>query len=239
MLERPELDRIDRSALRIAFVGGRRAVLEAVRARLCPVIVNRYGLTESSGNTCSTEAKDPPEVALNTMGRPLPGIEVRIVDGEIRVRGWAVTRGYLDDPVATRAAFDDEGWLRTGDLGEIDGDGRLVFLGRARETLRVGGENVAAAEIEELVGRHPAVAQVAVVAIDDARLGEVPVAFVELRAGRHAAEAELVAFCRERAAGFKVPRRVHLVAPGAWPLTGSGKIQKAALRERALAEERA
>ncbi len=238
LLERAELDAIDRSALRVAFVGGRRAVLEAVRERLCPVIVNRYGLTESSGNTCCTAVTDPPEVALDTMGRPLPGLELRIVDGEIRIRGWAVTAGYLDDADATRAAFDDEGWLRTGDRGEIDADGRLRFLGRAREMLRVGGENVSAAEIEELVGRHPAVAQVAVVAVEDERLGEVPVAFVELRAGRTADEDELVAFCRERAAGFKTPRRVHLVAPGAWPLTGSGKIRKTALRDEALAAER-
>jgi fatty-acyl-CoA synthase len=222
-------------SLRVAFVGGRREILEAVRARLCPTIVNRYGLTESSGNTTSTEVADPPEVALTTMGRPLPGLEVRVVDGEIRVRGWGVTRGYLDDPEATRAVFDEDGWLRTGDSGEIDADGRLIFLGRIRDALRVGGENVAAAEIEALVGSHPDVAQVAVVPVPDARLGEVPVAFVELHPGRDAAEAEIIEFCRARAAGFKVPRRIHFVAADAWPLTGSGKIQKRTLRERALA----
>src|SRR5439155_10371155 len=100
------------------------------------------------------------------------------------------------------------------------------FLGRAGDTLRVGGENVAAAEIEELVGRHPAVAQVAVVAESDERLGEVPIAFVELREGLIATTDEIISFCRERVAGFKVPRRVRFVAPGDWPLTGSGKIQK-------------
>jgi acyl-CoA synthetase (AMP-forming)/AMP-acid ligase II len=167
------------------------------------------------------------------MGRPLPGLEVRIVDGEIRVHGWAVTRGYLDDPEATRAAFDGEGWLRTGDAGEIDADGRLIFRGRIRDALRVGGENVAAAEVEALIGSHPAVAQVAVVPRADPRLGEVPVAFVELRAGASADEDEIVAFCRTRTAGYKVPRRVHFVATGEWPLTDSGKIQKRALSERA------
>lgn len=232
LLQRPELASLDRSALRVAFVGGRRAVLEEVRARICGTIVNRYGLTESSGNTCATEIGDPPEVALATMGRPLPGIEVRIVDGEIRVRGWAVTSGYLDDPGATAAAFDEDGWFRTGDVGEIDASGRLRFLGRARDTVRVGGENVATAEIEELLGRHPAVAQVAVVPQADYRLGEVPVAFVELRSGMPAGADELVEFCRSRAAGFKVPRLVLFIAPGSWPMTGSGKIQKSALRAR-------
>lgn len=249
LLEQPDLERADLGSLRVCFAGGRPSLLAAVRRRICRTVVNRYGLTEASGNVTCTEVTDPPEVQLHSAGRPLPGLEVRVADpstgrvlppggeGTIEVRGWAVMRGYLDDASATRAAISADGWLGTRDLGVLSGDGRLRFVGRARETIRIGGENVAPAEIEELLGRHPAVAQAAVVPLEDRRLGEVPVAFVELRRGARAGERELIDFCRERAAGFKAPRQVRFVEPGAWPLTESGKIRKVVLREAVRSSE--
>jgi acyl-CoA synthetase (AMP-forming)/AMP-acid ligase II len=172
-------------------------------------------------------------------------MEVRIVDpetgvdlptggeGEILVRSPGLFDGYANDPEKTQAAFDQDGWYRTGDRGALDADGRLRFLGRLKDMLKVGGENVGAAEIESLLSTHAAVKLVQVVGVPDARLEEVPAVFVELRAGASATADELIAFCSERIARFKVPRYVRFVSE--WPMSAT-KIQKGPLRERLVAE---
>jgi fatty-acyl-CoA synthase len=148
--------------------------------------------------------------------------------GEILVRGYAVFEGYYKDPERTAEALDDEGWFHTGDVGALTADGRIRYLGRTKDMLKVGGENVAAIEIESYLGTHPAVSIAAVVGAPHPKYLEVPVAFVELRPGREVAEQELLAFCREGLARFKVPDRVHFVT--AWPMSAT-KIQKFRLQQ--------
>jgi acyl-CoA synthetase (AMP-forming)/AMP-acid ligase II len=161
--------------------------------------------------------------------RPLPPGE----SGEVLVRGYNVMRGYFEDPVATAAAVDRDGWLHTGDIGVLDGDGNLRITDRLKDMYITGGFNVYPAEVEQTLARHPAVSEVAVVGVPDERLGEVGVCFVLLRPGQDAsgAPASIVAFCRERLAAFKVPVRVCVV--GSLPRNAAGKVLKYELRNRA------
>jgi fatty-acyl-CoA synthase len=159
------------------------------------------------------------------------------VDGEIQVRGWSVMRGYYNDPEATAQAITGDGWLRTGDLGELHPGGRLRMVGRLKDVFRVGGENVAPAEVEEMLLAHPAVQSAQVVGVPDARLGEVPFAYVTLKSGLQASEAELIAWSKGRCANFRVPRYLRIVESfEAIGMTASGKVRKAKLREHALKE---
>lgn len=206
-------------------------------------MANAYGLSETSPNVSVSELDDPLPVRESTQGLPHPGLEFAIADvgsgrhlppeqpGEILVRGWAVMQGYYRQPDATRAAIDPDGWLHTGDLGSLRPDGRLRVQGRIKDMLRVGGENVAAQEIEMVLAEHPAIAVAAVVGLRHARLGEVPVAFVQAAPGGTVSPDEIMAFCRARLASFKVPRRILPVER--FPVTSSGKIQKFKLREEA------
>jgi fatty-acyl-CoA synthase len=195
-----------------------------------------YGLSEASPNVAMTDWRDPEEIRIEGLAKPHEGVEVRISDeGEIQVRGWNVMRGYYNDPEQTAKAFTEDGWLRTGDLGELSAEGRLRMIGRLKEMFRVGGENVAPAEVEEVLLAHPAVETAQVVGVPDARLGEVPCAYVTLKKGSNAREAELVEWVRARAANFRVPRYLRIVPDfEAIGMTASGKVQKARLREHAL-----
>jgi fatty-acyl-CoA synthase len=197
-----------------------------------------YGLSEASPNVVMSDWRDPEELRVEGLAKPHDGLELRISpEGEIQVRGWSVTRGYWNDPEATAKAFTEDGWLRTGDLGELTADGRLRMTGRLKDMFRVGGENVAPAEVEEVLLAHPAVQTAQVVGVPDARLGEVPCAYVALKAGARATEDELVAWVKARAANFRVPRYLRIVPDfEAIGMTASGKVQKAKLRERALAD---
>jgi fatty-acyl-CoA synthase len=206
-----------------------------------------YGLSEASPNVVLNDHRDPLELRIAGLAKPHDGIEVRITradtgatlpagaTGEIEVRGWNVMRGYYRNPEATAKAFTPDGWLRTGDLGVLTADGRLRMVGRSKDLFRVGGENVAPAEVEEVLLAHPAVATAQVVGVPDARLGEVGAAFVTLKADTAASEAELTAFVRARCANFRVPRYLAVVASfDAIGMTASGKVQKHALREHAI-----
>jgi len=208
-------------------------------------LISLYGSTETTVPTL-TRPDEPEETRLATCGRPIDeAVEIRIRDlgsdddapagvaGEILVRGSGLFDAYFGNPVKTSAAFDPYGWFRTGDLGAVDTDGRLRFAGRLKEMLKVGGENVAPAEVEAHLGTHPAVKLVQVVGIPDERLGEVPVAFVELLPGTDASEAELIGHCTGRLARFKIPRHIRFTTD--WPMSAS-KIRKAPLVERFLAE---
>ncbi len=201
-----------------------------------------YGLTETTGVVAITAPGDPVDAVVTTCGRPVPGVELRLVDadgrdvdpgtrGEVVVRGPSVMAGYLDDPEATAEVLRD-GWLHTGDVGELDAAGRLRIVDRLKDMVVVGGFNVFPAEVEHVLLEHPAVAQAAAVGEPDARLGEVVVAHVVVRGpGEAPADEEaLVAFCRERLAGYKVPRRV--VVHDELPRNPSGKVVKAELRAR-------
>jgi HIP---CoA ligase len=189
-------------------------------------LMTGYGLTEA-GNVTLSRPGDSAEDVARTAGLPCEAVEVRIAeDGEVLVRGYGVMAGYLDDPAATAEAIDVEGWLHTGDLGNFDESGRLRIVGRKKDMFIVGGFNAYPAEIEDFLLNHPAVAQAAVIGVPDERLGQVGKAFV-VRSGDVGAD-ELIGFCRERMAGFKVPRSVQFL--DALPLNATGKVVKDQLR---------
>src|SRR5690348_7297640 len=196
-----------------------------------------YGLSEASPNVAMNDWRDPEELRVNGLAKPLEGVELRIADGEIQVRGWNVMKGYFNNPEATAKAFTEDGWLRTGDLGELTRDGRLRMVGRLKDVFRVGGENVAPAEVEEVLLSHPAIETAQVIGVPDKRLGEVPAAYVTLKANASAKEEELIGWCRTRCANFRVPRYLRIVDDfEAIGMTASGKVQKAKLREHAIRE---
>jgi len=197
-----------------------------------------YGLSEASPNVVMSDWRDPEELRVNGLAKPHDGVELRISpEGEIQVRGWNVMQGYYNNPEANAKAFTEDGWLRTGDLGELTKDGRLRMVGRLKDVFRVGGENVAPAEVEEVLLAHPAVQTAQVIGVPDQRLGEVPAAYVTLKDGQRAEEAELITWCKARCANFRVPRYLRIVRDfEAIGMTASGKVQKNKLREHALRE---
>ncbi|MGH9092910.1 MAG: FadD3 family acyl-CoA ligase, partial [Acidimicrobiales bacterium] len=245
LLDHPERSSHDLASLRVAVTGAADipvALVRRVREELpFSLVVTGYGLTEA-GTATATSPDDPPETVATTVGRPRPGFQVRVVDGqdrdvpagepgEILLRGGSVMSHYLDDPEATARAFATGGWLRTGDLGTLDGAGLLRVVGRSKDMLIVGGFNVYPAEVEQHLLEHPEVRRAAVVGVPDRRLGEVGVAFVVLAPGAAATGEDLVAWARERMANYKAPRSAVVVDD--LPLTATGKVHKAALRERA------
>jgi len=189
-------------------------------------LMTGYGLTEA-GNVTLSRPGDSFEDVATTAGLPCEDVEVRIAeDGEVLVRGYGVMQGYLDDPEATAAAIDDDGWLHTGDLGNFDKSGRLKIDGRKKDMFIVGGFNAYPAEIEGFMLEHPAVAQVAVIGVPDERLGQVGKAFVVSKSP--VSEQDLMSWCRERMAGFKAPRYVEFLSR--LPLNATGKVMKDQLR---------
>jgi fatty-acyl-CoA synthase len=210
-----------------------RAIIDKLGAK---AICAAYGLSEASPNVVMSDWRDPEEVRVQGLAKPHEGVEIRISsEGEIQVRGWNVMRGYYNNPEANAKAFTPDGWLRTGDLGELTSDGRLRMSGRLKDVFRVGGENVAPAEVEEVLLAHPAVETAQVIGVPDARLGEVACAYVTLKA--EASEKELIDWCKARMANFRVPRYLKVVDDfEAIGMTASGKVQKTRLREHALRE---
>jgi fatty-acyl-CoA synthase len=209
------------------------------------VFVGTFGMTETAGTVTTSYLDDTETQRFTRLGTPLSGMEVRAVNpesgedvplgekGEAWIRGYSTFSRYYKSPEKTAEALDDEGWFHSGDLISFDADGQLMFHGRLRDMLKVGGENVAAVEIESCLQDHPAVKLAQVVGIPHARLLEVAAAFIELQPGQVVGEDELVTFCKARIAGFKVPRYVRFVTE--WPIS-STKIQKFRLQEQ-LREE--
>jgi len=211
-----------------------RAIIDVLGAKQ---ICAAYGLSECSPNVVMSDWRDAEELRINGLALPHDGVELRIRDGEIQVRGWNVMKGYCNNPDANAKAFTADGWLRTGDLGELTPEGRLRMVGRLKDVFRVGGENVAPAEVEEVLLAHPAVETAQVVGVPDARLGEVPCAYVTLKANHSVAEDELIQWTKARCANFRVPRYLRIVPDfEAIGMTASGKVQKTKLREHALRE---
>lgn len=213
-------------------------VFDGFHERFSIRICEGYGLTETAPVThwCTPDAFKRPSV-----GQPLPEVTQRIVDpdtkqvlgveeeGEIRLKGPNIMKGYFKLPDETKATFDDEGFFRTGDIGKVDADGFLSITGRLKDMLIIGGENVFPREIETAINAHEAVSDSAVVGRPDDMRGEVPIAFVELIEDAHVDEGALRAFCRERLAGYKVPKEVRFVE--ALPRNPTGKIMRRTLRE--------
>jgi acyl-CoA synthetase (AMP-forming)/AMP-acid ligase II len=242
ILDHPDRDRHDLSSLRVAVTGAADIPVELIRRVIDELpfatIITGYGLTEG-GTASATSLGDDVETIATTVGRPRPGFELRIVDGnsvdvragepgEILLRGGSIMSHYLDDPVATAQALSPDGWLRTGDLGVLTDGGCLRIVGRSKDMFIVGGFNAYPAEIENALLRHPDVQQAAVIGIPDERLGEVGMAFVVLRPGATTSSDDIILWSRAQMANYKVPRAVEVLAE--LPLNATGKVMKDDLR---------
>ena len=249
-LAHPMFPMFDLGSLRTGIMAGSPCPIETMRQVMsrmhCSEITIAYGLTEASPVITQTSTDDPPELRAITVGKRLPGIEVRIVDaatgqdcppgvpGELCCRGYNVMKGYYRNPEATAEAVDADGWLHTGDLATVDEAGYYRITGRSKDMIIRGGENVYPREVEELLHTMPGVMDAQVVGVPDARYGEAVGAFIRKAAGAELSEGDVREFCRSRAARYKCPAHVFFV--DGYPLTASGKVQKYKLRE--LAKEK-
>jgi fatty-acyl-CoA synthase/long-chain acyl-CoA synthetase len=248
LLDHPSFDADELRSMHSMLLIGPPALHQRVQSELPWVeVMQACGMTETAGIYAISDPSDTPSQRAETQGRRCPGIEVRIIDpetgaelppgtaGEILVRGYCVMEGYYREPEKTAEALDEGRWLHTGDLYRQTEGGHLVFNGRLKDMLKVGGENVAALELESFLCEHPAVKLAEVVAMPDLRLEEVPVAFVELRPGCTLEAEELIDFCRGRIASYKVPRAVHFLTADEWPMSAT-KVDKRELRRRVSQE---
>jgi fatty-acyl-CoA synthase len=248
-LEHPRFGEFDLSSLRTGIMAGSpcpSAVMRRVVADMhMPEVTICYGMTETSPVSFQTRPDDPLERRVGTVGRVHPHVQVKIIDadggvtprgtaGELLTRGYSVMRGYWQDPDRTREAIDAGGWMHSGDLAVIDDAGYCNIVGRLKDMIIRGGENVYPREIEEFLYRHPGVFDVAVVGVPDPKYGEAVCACIRLRGGSDATEEDIREFCRGRIAHYKVPHYVRFM--DSFPLTISGKVQKYLLRERLRAE---
>jgi HIP---CoA ligase len=238
ILDHPDRAKLDLSSLRLAVTGAAVvpvALVERMQSELSfDTVLTAYGLTEAVVVTMCRPGDDPRLVAT-TSGRATAGFEVGIASpdetgaGEILLRGPNVMLGYLDDPAATSEAVDSGGWLHTGDVGRLDADGNLTITDRLKDMYICGGFNVYPAEVEQALARLPGVADSAVIGIPDERLGEVGKALVVPAPGRQLTQEDVIGYCRERLANFKVPRQVEFRT--ALPRNAAGKVLKRQLRE--------
>jgi fatty-acyl-CoA synthase len=248
-LEHPRFPEFDLSSLRTGIMAGSpcpTAVMRRVVADMhMPEVTICYGMTETSPVSFQSRTDDPLELRVTTVGRVHPHVQVKIVDadgrvtprgmgGELLTRGYSVMRGYWDDPQRTREAIDPGGWMHTGDLAVIDADGYCNIVGRVKDMIIRGGENIYPREIEEFLYRHPAILDVAVVGVPDAKYGEAVCACVQLHHGMSASEEDIREFCRSQIAHYKVPKYVRFMQ--SFPLTVTGKVQKFLIREQLRAE---
>jgi fatty-acyl-CoA synthase len=246
ILNHPEFDDLDLTSIRIVqniAIPERLAQFE--KKMPWAVQVTSYGSTECATNLTLPLPDDPYDVRIGTLGTPVEGMQIKIVDpetaaerpidevGELCFRGYSQFDGYYKDPEQTTATIDEDGWFHTGDLGSVDEGGRLRYAGRLKDMLKVGGENVSALEVEDYLASHPAVEIVQVVAAPDDRYLEVPCAYIELKPGANPTEEELISYCVGKIASYKVPRYVRFT--DTWPMSGT-KVQKFALRDRIAAD---
>ncbi len=248
-LEHPDFARFDLSSLRTGMMAGAPCPIEVMRRVVDQMHMREvtigYGMTETSPVSFQTTPDDPLERRVSTVGRILPHLEVKVVDesgnivprdarGELCTRGYSVMLGYWDDDEKTREAIDSEGWMHSGDLATIDEDGYCNIVGRSKDMVIRGGENVYPREVEEFLFRHPKIEDVQVVGVPDAKYGEELCAWIKLRSGMHADAEEIIAFCRGQIAHYKIPRYIRFVDE--FPMTVTGKIQKFVIRQK-MAEE--
>jgi fatty-acyl-CoA synthase len=247
MFNDPEFDRYP-VALRGGWVSCGPEVSRKIVERMGMTgLCQAYGLSEASPNVCMSRHDDELDKRIAGWAHVLDDVEVRLVDpdsgamqppgktGEIQVRGWSVMKGYYKMPEQTAKAIDSDGWLHTGDLGIMDEDGRLKFITRIKDVFRVGGENVAPAEVEDVLHKHPQIKQAQVIGVPDPRLVEVPAAYVILKEGEQTTPDALIAWGKERLANFRAPRYLKIVDSFEHiGMTGSAKVQKNKLRAQAL-----
>jgi fatty-acyl-CoA synthase len=249
-LDHPDFGSFDYSTLRTGIMAGSPCPVEVMRKVIERMHMDEvticYGMTETSPVSTQTTADDPLERRVSTVGRVHPHVEIKIVDpldggvvprgdaGELLTRGYSVMLGYWNDPERTAEAIDRAGWMHTGDLATMDDEGYVNIVGRSKDMIIRGGENVYPREIEEFLYTHEDVADVAVIGVPDERYGEEIMAWVQLREGAAASEEDLKSFCKGKIAHYKVPRYVKLVDE--FPMTITGKVQKFKMREAAIEE---
>ena len=244
-LDHPRFDEFDLSTLRTGVMAGApcpvalmKRVVEDMHLR---EITIGYGMTETSPVSCQSAIDTPLDKRVSTVGTVHPHLEVKIIDpgagettprgvpGEICTRGYAVMRGYWDDEAATRQVIDKDGWMHTGDLGAMDADGYVNVVGRLKDLVIRGGENISPFEIEEFLCRHPLIRSAQVIGVPDRRYGEELCACIVLSPGHELSEDDVRAFCKGKIAHYKIPRYIKFVQ--AYPMTVTGKVQKFQLRE--------
>jgi fatty-acyl-CoA synthase len=248
-LEHPKFSDYDMSSLRTGIMAGAPCPIETMRAVIGRMHMRQvtigYGMTETSPLSFQSRTDDPVERRVATVGRVLPHVEVKIVDasgkvapigssGELCTRGYGVMHGYWEDPARTAETIDPAGWMHSGDLATIDEHGYCSIVGRLKDMLIRGGENIYPREIEEFLLRHPKVQSAQVFGVPDHRLGEEACAFIVLKAGQSATEEEIRSFCQGHISHHKVPRYIRFVPE--FPLTATGKPQKFVMREQFLSE---
>ena len=248
-LEHPEFGKFDLTSLRTGMMAGAPCPIEVMRRCIRDMSLREmtigYGMTETSPVSTQTALDDPVERRVSTVGRVHPHVEVKIIDAEGRVvprgvagefctRGYSVMLGYWDDEERTAQAIDAAGWMHTGDLATMDADGYCNIVGRIKDMVIRGGENVYPREIEEFLYRHPKIQDVQVFGVPDERYGEELCAWVKLRAGEVLTADEVRDFCRDQIAHYKVPRHIRFVDE--FPMTVTGKMQKFIMRDRMVAE---
>jgi len=248
-LNHPEFKRFDLSSLRTGIMAGSPCPIEVMKRCAGEMHMGQvtiaYGMTETSPVSFQTSCDDPLERRVSTVGRIHPHVEVKIVDaegrivpprtaGELCTRGYSVMRGYWNDPEKTAEAVDAAGWMHTGDLATLDEDGYCNIVGRIKDMVIRGGENVYPREVEEFLFRHPAIEAVQVVGVPDRKYGEELCAWVKLKPGAQASAEAILAFCRGQIAHFKIPRYLRFVDE--FPMTVTGKVQKFVMRETMIRE---
>jgi fatty-acyl-CoA synthase len=248
-MDHPDFAKFDLTSLRTGIMAGSPCPIEvmkrAVTAMHLSEIIIGYGMTETSPASFATTTDDPIERRVATVGRVLPHVEAKVVDaegrivprgvpGELLTRGYLVMLGYWNDDEKTREAIDPARWMHTGDLATIDDEGYCNIVGRIKDMVIRGGENIYPREIEEFLYRHPKIQDVQVIGVPDPRYGEELCAWVKLREGERATAEEIRGFCQGQIAHYKVPRYVKIV--DAFPMTVTGKIQKFVMREETIRE---
>ena len=245
IIESPDLDK-NRLLIRTGWTTGPAQTVRDIYEKLgVPGISNLYGITEASPCCAIFDCRnDSLEDRLRANGRALPDVELKIVNpesgetlapnerGEMCVRGWNVMSEYYNKPEETANTLDKDGWLHTGDLGYIDEKRLVYFVGRIKNMLRSGGENISPEEIENFMLRHPKIKCAEVVGLPDPKWGQRVVACVELKENMQATQEEIINYCKERMVNFKVPKIIYFIKD--WPMTGSGKVQKFKLVEQLL-----
>ncbi|MBV9860268.1 MAG: AMP-binding protein [Alphaproteobacteria bacterium] len=248
-LDHPDFKRYDLGSLRTGMMAGSPCPIEIMRRTLTEMNMREvtigYGMTETSPVSTQSALDDPIDRRVSTVGRVHPHVEIKIVDtggcivppgapGELCTRGYSVMLGYWDDPEKTAEAVDRAGWMHTGDLATVDEDGYVNIVGRLKDMVIRGGENVYPREVEEFLYRHPRIADVQVIGVPDAKYGEELCAWIRLKPGESATEEEIRAFCQGQIAHYKIPRYIRFV--GEFPMTVTGKVQKFLMRETMLRE---
>ena len=249
-LDHPEFKRFDLSTLRTGIMAGSPCPIEVMKRVVgemhCRELTIAYGLTETSPVVSQTTTDDPIELRVATVGRPLPHTEIKIIDpatgtvvprgstGELCSRGYMVMQGYWNNEEATRQAIDASRWMHTGDLATMDDEGYLNIVGRIKDMIIRGGENIYPREVEEFLYTHPDIADVQVIGVPSEKYGEEVMAWVKLREGASSRGDEIAAWCKGKIATYKIPRHWKFV--DAFPMTVTGKIQKFKMRETSVEE---